>query len=120
MAFMALFGWIFLLMIPAFYIGMALEAVLAWAAAHVLLVNVMLVLLLAPNVLILWVLLKIRAKWKREGKLKASYARRDPTLRGFLGRFTLFCGLAWEFFVIIAFLALLIFQPIPRLAGILL
>ena len=46
MAFMALFGWIFLLMIPAFYIGMALEAVLAWAAAHVLLVNVMLVLLL--------------------------------------------------------------------------
>ncbi len=120
MAFMALFGWIFLLMIPAFYIGMALEAVLAWAAAHVLLVNVMLVLLLAPNVLILWVLLKIRAKWKREGKLKASYARRDPTLRGFLGRFTLFCGLVWEFFVIIAFLALLIFQPIPRLAGMLL
>ena len=108
MAFMALFGWIFLLMIPAFYIGMALEAVLAWAAAHVLLV------------LILWVLLKIRAKWKREGKLKASYARRDPTLRGFLGRFTLFCGLAWEFFVIIAFLALLIFQPITRLAGMLL
>ena len=37
MAFMALFGWIVLLMIPAFYIGMALEAVLTWAAAHVLL-----------------------------------------------------------------------------------
>ena len=57
MAFMALFGWIFLLMIPAFYIGMALEAVLAWAAAHVLLVNVMLVLLLAPHVLMVWGLL---------------------------------------------------------------
>ena len=62
MAFMALFGWIFLLMIPAFYIGMALEAVLTWAAAHVLLLNVILVLLLVPNLLILWILLKIRAK----------------------------------------------------------
>ena len=120
MAFMALFGWIFFLMIPAFYIGMALEAVLTWAAAHVLLFNVILVILLAPNLLILWVLLKIRTKWKREGKLKASYAWRDPTLKGFLGRFTLFFGLAWEFFVIIAFLALLIFQPIPRLADMLL
>ena len=120
MAFMALFGWIFLLMIPAFYIGMALKAVLTWAAAHVLLFNVILVILLAPNLLILWVLLKIRAKWKREGKLKASYAWRDPTLKGFLGRFTLFFGLAWEFFVSIAFLALLVFQPIPRLAELLL
>lgn len=117
---MALFGGIFLLLIPAFYIGMALEAVLAWAAAHVLLFNVIIVFLLAPNLLMLWVLLKVRAKWKREGKLKASYARRDPTLKGFLGRFTLFCGLVWEFFVIIAFLTLLIFQPIPRLAGLLL
>ena len=120
MAFMALFGWIFLLMIPAFYIGMALEAVLAWGAAPRRLVNVVMVSMLGPQVRMRWVLLKIRAKWKREGKLKASYARRDPTLRGFLGRFTLFCGLAWEFFVIIAFLALLIFQPIPRLAGMLL
>ena len=113
MAFMALFGWIVLLMIPAFYIGMALEAVLTWAAAHVLLFNGIIVLLLAPNLLILWALLKLRAKWKGEGKLKASYARRDPTLKGFLGRFILFCGLAWEFFVVIVFLAILIFQPIP-------
>ena len=53
MAFMALFGWIFLLMIPAFYIGMALEAVLAWGAAPHILVKEILFLNVSHQVMIL-------------------------------------------------------------------
>ena len=40
MAFMALFGWIFLLLIPIVYIATALETVLTWVVAHLLFVNI--------------------------------------------------------------------------------
>ena len=120
MAFMALFGWLFILMIPAYFIGIALKTILTWAAVHIILVNVISAVLLVLNLLILSVLLKIWVRWWREGKWKASYARRDRTLKGFLGRFCLFYGIFLEFCAVLIFSAILIFQPVPYLAGLLL
>ena len=47
MAFVALFGWIFLLLIPIVYIATALETVLTWVVAHLFFVNIIVGVLLA-------------------------------------------------------------------------
>lgn len=114
MAFMALFGWIFFLLIPIALVFMALEAALTWAAAHIVLVNGIFAGLLVGNLLLLGALLKVRARWKREGRLKRSPAREG--WKEALGRLLLFFGPIWEFCAVLFFLACLIFQPVSCLA----
>lgn len=70
MAFMALFGWIFLPLIPIALMLVALESVVVWVMTHIALVNVITAVLLGLNLLILIVLLRVRAKRKREGVKK--------------------------------------------------
>ncbi len=117
MAFMALFGWIIFLLIPIALVLMALEAALTWAVAHIMLVNGIFAALLVGNLLIFGILLKVRARWKREGRWKSSPAWENWDWKEVLGRFFLLTGIVWEIFAVLFFLACLIFQPIPRLAG---
>ncbi len=120
MAFMALFGWIFLLLIPIACILMALETAAAWVVAHLFLVNILVGVLLVLNLLVLAVLLKLRAGWKRAGKLAWSYV---DSFRGWkhlwliLVKTLLTLGPLWEGFVVLCCVLYLIFQPLKFLAA---
>lgn len=119
MAFMALFGWIFLLLIPLAYVIVALETVLAWVVAHLFLVNMIVGALLAVNVLILAVLLALRSRWKKAGKLAWSYidsVRGWKHLELILVKLLLTLGPVWEGLVVLCCILYLIFQPLRFLA----
>lgn len=68
MAFMALFGWMFLLLIPVVLVLMALETAVVWMTAHTLWVNVIAAALLGLDLLLALCLLRLRRRWKREGR----------------------------------------------------
>lgn len=70
MAFMALFGWIFIPIILLYLIVQAVTAPLRWAAANPGFVNAAAAGLLAVNLLVLVLLLRGRARRKRAGKPK--------------------------------------------------
>lgn len=70
MAFMALFGWIFLPLIPIALMLVALESVVVWVMTHIALVNVIAAVLLVLNLLILMVLLRVWARRKQKGVKK--------------------------------------------------
>ena len=66
MAFMALFGWIFIPIILVGLLCLAFVNAVSWAVAHAALIYAVVGVVLAVNVLIFFVLLRLRAKWKRE------------------------------------------------------
>ncbi|MEY8401734.1 hypothetical protein AALA54_00130 [Oscillospiraceae bacterium 44-34] len=119
MAFVALFGWIFLLLIPIVYIATALETVLTWVVAHLFFVNIIVGVLLALNLLVLAVLLALRSGWKRAGKLAWPYI---DSFRGWkhlglvLVKLLLTLGVVWEGLVVLCCVLYLVFQPLRFLA----
>lgn len=91
MAFMALFGWIFLPLIPIALMLVALEAVVVWVMTHIFLVNVIAAVLLVLNLAILVLVLRVWAGRKREGVKKFRALLLLATL--WEGWVTLLCGL---------------------------
>lgn len=98
MAFMALFGWIFLPLIPIALMLAALESVVAWVMTHIVLVNVIAAVLLALNLAILVLVLWIRARRKRAGVKKF--------------RTLLLLAALWEGWVVLLFGLYLVVQPL--------
>ncbi len=98
MAFMALFGWIFLPLIPIALMLVALESVVVWVTTHIALVNVIAAVLLLLNLLILIILLRVRARRKREGVKKF--------------RWLLLLAALWEGWVVLLCALYLVVQPL--------
>ena len=101
MAFMALFGWIFIPLMFVYYMVQLLMAPLRLAAAHPLLVNAAAAGLLAVNLLALFLLLRVRRRRKQAGRPK--------------GFWTLL-GVLWEAAAVILYVLFLALQPLERLA----
>lgn len=97
MAFMALFGWIFIPIIILALFFSAITSALLWMTAHSLLVNLIAALLAAGNLLAALCLLRLRKRWKREG-------RKGPWL--------LLLAALWEFGAAVFFALYLIIQPL--------
>ena len=97
MAFMALFGWIFIPIIILFLIRSAFVTAVNWAVAHAFLINIAVVVVVAVNLLILAVLLRVRGKWKREGRR---------------GRWILTLAAVWEILVVLFWGGYLAVQPL--------
>lgn len=115
MAFIALFGWIFFLLIPLFYIFTAIEAILTWALAHLFIVNIIVGILLMGNLLLLAVLLWVRSLWKRSGRMERAYINGFTGLRRLgllLVKYTLFLWPAWEGFLVLLCVLYLVIQPL--------
>ena len=91
MAFMALFGWILLPLIPIALMLVALEAVVVWVMTHIFLINIIAAVLLVLNLLILIFLLRTKARRKREGVKK--YRWLLPIAALWEGWVVLLCGL---------------------------
>lgn len=97
MAFMALFGWIFIpILILALFFS-AITTALLWMTAHTLLVNLIAALLTAGNLLIALHLLRLRKRWKQEGKRRA---------------WILLPAALWEFGAALFFALYLVIQPL--------
>lgn len=110
MAFMALFGWIFIPIILLYYILQLFMAPLVWAAEHQTAVSVMAAGLLALNLLILVLLLRVRKRRKQ--------ARRAGRTRK--GTVVLTLAALWEAWTVFCCAAFLIIQPLrflPEHAG---
>ena len=102
MAFMALFGWIFIPIIILYYILRLFMTPLVWAVEHQTAVSVMAAGLLALNLLILVLLLRARKRRKQ--------ARRAGQTRK--GTVVLTLAALWEVWVMICCAAYLIVQPL--------
>ncbi len=97
MAFMALFGWIFIPIILVGLLCLAFVNAVSWAVAHAALIYAVVGVVLAVNVLIFFVLLRLRAKWKRENHK---------------GRWFVLLGCFWQFLVIFFWGAFLLIRPL--------
>ena len=96
-AFMALFGWIFIPVILLALVVQAVTAPLLWAAAHPGTVNAITAGLLAGNLLLLFWLLRVRVRRKRSGKK---------------GGWLLFFAALWEAWVAFLCVLFLAVQPL--------
>ena len=120
MAFMALFGWLIPIMVLFGAVKMALEAVLGPLAPLLkpllepAVFHTAAALLLAVNLPVLVLLLAVRARWKRTGRLGPaclSGVRGWNRLRLAMLRSALTLGAAWEALVVLACAACLALQP---------
>lgn len=102
MAFMALFGWIFLPLIPIALMLVALESVVVWVMTHIVLVNVIAAVLLMLNLAILVLVLWIRARRKRAGVKKF--------------RTLLLLAALWEGWVVLLCGLYLVIQPLQYIS----
>ena len=97
MSFMALFGWVFIPILILALLLSAATAVLLWMAAHPLLVNLAAALLLAVNLLLARLLLRLRDRRRREGRR---------------GRWLLLLGALWELGAALFCALYLVIQPL--------
>lgn len=102
MAFMALFGWVFLLMVPVVLIFVALETAVVWVMTHTVLVNGIAAVLLVLNLLLLLFLLRKREKRRREGVKKY--------------RTLLLLAALWEGWVVLLCGLYLVIQPLQYIS----
>lgn len=98
MAFMALFGWIFLPIILLGLLVYTVENALLWAAAHAVWINLAVAVLLALNLLVLALLIRARRRRKREGVEKY--------------RWLLLLATLWEAWVVLLCGLYLVVQPL--------
>lgn len=102
MAFMALFGWVFLPIIILYYILRLFMAPLVWAAEHPAALNALAAGLLAFN---LWLLvLLLRARSRRKQAQRAGQPRK--------GTAVLILAALWEVWVAVCCAAYLVVQPL--------
>lgn len=97
MAFMALFGWIFIPILLLYFLLSLIAAPIVWAAAHPVIMNVTAACILVFNVLLLLYL----ARWRRRRKRAGAPVGRAS-----------FLAVLWEGWVVLCCIAYLAVQPL--------
>lgn len=118
MAFIALFFPLFLAILLIAQVSMMVESALAWAVQNAHLINLAVAVLLAVNLACLLILLKVRGRWKREGRLEQSYWNQFSGWRRFWRsamKWLLPLGALWEGWVVFWCAVYLVVQPLQYL-----